>query len=65
MESKIETGRHNLKIQMDKDLNVLQKEIGLHVSDIERMQGYISRTATMMGNSADELKRNKEKSRKT
>lgn len=50
---------------MDKDLNILQKEIHLHVNDIERMQGAISRFAIIMGNSADELKRNKEKSRKT
>lgn len=50
---------------MDKALNVLQKEINLHVNDIERMQNHISRLATIMGNQADELRRNKEKSRKT
>ena len=33
--------------------------------DIERMQGLISRMATMKGNIQDELRRNKEKSRKT
>lgn len=37
LEAKIETGRHNLKITMDKDLIVLQKEINLHVADIKRI----------------------------
>ncbi len=37
LESKIETGRHNLKIQMDKEVIVLQKQINLHVHDIERI----------------------------
>jgi hypothetical protein len=50
---------------MDKDLNILQKEINLHVNDIERMQGHISLMAKIMGDNSDELKRNKEKSRKT
>lgn len=37
LEAKIETGRHNLKIQMDKEISVLQKQINLHVHDIERI----------------------------
>ena len=37
LEAKIETGRHNLKIKMDKELYRLQKEIGLHVNDIKRI----------------------------
>ncbi len=65
LEAKIETGRHNLKIKMDKDLIVLQKEINLHVADIQRIQGIISRLATMKGDKADELRRLKEKSRRT
>ena len=65
MEAKIETGRHNLKIKMDKELNVLQKEINLHVNDITRIQGLISRLAVMKGDSLDELRRSKEKARKT
>lgn len=36
LEAKIETARHNLKIEMDKELVVLQKQINLHVADIER-----------------------------
>lgn len=36
LEAKIETARHNLKITMDKELVVLQKQINLHVTDIER-----------------------------
>ena len=35
----MEAGRHNLKIKMDKELNILQKEINLHVADIKRIQG--------------------------
>ena len=35
--AKIETGRHNLQIKMDKELHVLQKEINLHVADIKRL----------------------------
>lgn len=65
LESKIETGRHNLKIKMDKELNVLQKEINLHVNDIKRIQGLMTRLAIMKGQTQDELKRNKDKARKT
>lgn len=65
LEAKIETGRHNLKIKMDKDLIVLQKEINLHVADIKRIQGLMQRVALTKGETADELRRNKDKSRKT
>ena len=65
LEAKIETGRHNLKIKMDKELYRLQKEIGLHVSDIKRIQGLMSRLAIMHGKTNDEIKRNKEKARNT
>ena len=65
LEAKIETGRHNLKIKMDKDLIILQKEINLHVADIKRIQGQMSRSAMSKGQKADELRRLKEKSRKT
>lgn len=65
LEAKIETGRHNLKIKMDKELYRLQKEIGLHVNDIKRIQGLMSRLAIMHGKTNDEIKRNKEKARNT
>ena len=65
MEAKIETGRHNLKIKMDKDLIILQKEINLHVADIKRIQGLMARVALKKGSIADELRRIKDKSRKT
>jgi hypothetical protein len=58
LEAKIETGRHNLKIKMDKELYRLQKEIGLHVNDIKRIQGLMSRLAVMHGKTNDEIKRN-------
>ena len=54
-----------MKIQMDKDLVVLQKQINLHVHDIERYQGFVSRIAVTKGEKVDELRRNKEKARKT
>ena len=65
LEAKIDTGRHNLKIKMDKDLIVLQKEINLHVADIKRIQGLMTRLAITKGDTADELRRIKDKSRKT
>ena len=65
MEAKIETARHNLKIQMDKELVVLQKQINLHVADIERYQGFVSRLAVKKGQTVEELRRNKDKARKT
>lgn len=46
LESKIETGRHNLSIQMDKEISVLQKQINLHVHDIERIQGSVANIAS-------------------
>ena len=54
-----------MKIKMDKDLIRLQKEINLHVADIQRIQGLMRRLAMIKGKTVDELKRNKEKSRKT
>jgi predicted transcriptional regulator len=65
LEAKIETARHNLKITMDKELVVLQKQINLHVSDIERYQGFVSRLSVKKGETVEELRRNKEKARKT
>jgi len=65
LEAKIETARHNLKITMDKELVVLQKQINLHVTDIERYQGFVSRLSIKKGNTVEELRRNKDKARKT
>lgn len=65
MEAKLETSRHNMKIQMDKDLIVLQKQINLHVHDIERMQGFVSNLASNKGRVRDEILRGKAMSRKT
>lgn len=50
---------------MDKDLVVLQKQINLHVHDINRIQGFVGRLAIKKGETADELRRCKEKQRKT
>lgn len=50
---------------MDKELVVLQKQINLHVNDIERMQGFVSTIANKKGKTRDELLRTKERSRKT
>lgn len=50
---------------MDKALVVLQKEINLHVADIKRIQGLMATVALKKGAKADELRRIKDKSRKT
>jgi hypothetical protein len=50
---------------MDKELIRLQKEINLHVADIQRIQGLMSRLAITKGKTVDELRRGKEKSKKT
>ena len=65
LEQKIETARYNLKIRMDKELNTLQKEINLHVNDIKRIQGLISRLNVTKGKTQDELRRTKDRARKT
>ena len=44
---------------------VLQKQINLHVHDIERYQGFVSRLAVTKGNTVDELRRIKDAARKT
>lgn len=50
---------------MDKEINVLQKQINLHVHDIERIQGFVANLANKKGKTRDELLRNKERSRRT
>lgn len=35
LELKIETARNNLNIKMEAEWNILEKEINLHVKDIE------------------------------
>ena len=37
----------------------------MHVADIERYQGFVSRLAIKKGNTVEELRRNKEQARKT
>jgi len=65
LEAKIVTGEHNLEIKKEKELSILEKEISLHVGDIKRIQGLMRRLAIMKGKTADEIRRNKEKARKT
>lgn len=50
---------------MDKELVVLQKQINLHVNDIERYQGFVRKLAVQKGTILEELRRDKEKARKT
>ena len=50
---------------MDKELVVLQKQINLHVADIERYQGFVRNLAIKKGETIEELRRDKEKARKT
>ena len=42
LELKIETARNNLNIKMEAERNILEKEINLHVKDIEWIQGLIA-----------------------
>jgi hypothetical protein len=65
LEAKIVTGEHNLEIKKEKELNILEKEISLHVGDIKRIQGAMKKIAIMKGKSQDELRRNKDKARNT
>ena len=65
MEAKIETARHNLKIKMDKELTILQKQVNLHVSDVDRYQGFVTRIALNRGKVVEELRRDKEIARRT
>lgn len=46
---KIETARNNLNIKMEAERNVLEKQINLHVKDIERIQGLIARLSKKKG----------------
>ena len=50
---------------MEKDLNVLQKSINLHVNDIKRIQGAVSNLAIKKGQTADELRRKKVMAKRT
>ena len=50
---------------MDKEENILNKEINLHVNDIKRIQGLISKLSDKKGEVNDELRRNKDRARKT
>ena len=44
---------------------MLRKQINLHVADIERYQGFVSRLAIKKADTVEELRRTKEKARKT
>jgi len=46
---KIETAWNNLNIKMEAERNVLEKQINLHVKDIERIQGLIARLSKKKG----------------
>ena len=65
LEAKIVTGEHNLEIKKEKERRVLEKEISLHVGDIKRIQGAMKKLAIMKGSTLDEIRRGKEKARKT
>jgi hypothetical protein len=50
---------------MEKDLNILQKSINLHVNDIKRIQGAVSNLAIKKGQTSDELRRKKIMAKRT
>ena len=64
-EAKMKTQEHSLQIQREKELENLQKQIVLHVNDIKRIQGSIKKMAIDKAETEGELRRVKERSRKT
>ena len=50
---------------MEKELEILNKALHLHINDIKKIQAYLSQGAMKKGSINDELRRAKENSRKT
>ena len=57
--------KDNLFISRNKETDVLQKQINLHISDIVRIQNSLSNMYLSIGKKEDELMREKERKRKT
>ena len=57
--------KDNLFITRNKETDVLQKQINLHISDIVRIQNSLSNMYLSIGKKEDELMREKERKRKT
>ena len=57
--------KDNLFITRNKETDVLQKQINLHISDIVRIQNSLSNMYLTIGKKEDELMREKERKRKT
>ena len=57
--------KDNLFISRNKETDVLQKQINLHISDIVRIQNSLSNMYLTIGKKEDELMREKERKRKT
>ena len=57
--------KDNLFITRNKETDVLQKQINLHISDIVRIQNSLSNMYLTIGKKEDELTREKERKRKT
>lgn len=57
--------KDNLFISRNKETDVLQKQINLHISDIVRIQNSLSNMYLTIGKKEDELTREKERKRKT
>ena len=57
--------KDNLFICRNKETDVLQKQINLHISDIVRIQNSLSNMYLSIGKKEDELMREKERKRKT
>ena len=65
LEAKIENIRNNMKIKREKELELLQGAVKLHINDIERMQSLLGRLGIKKGETMDELRRTKANSTKT
>lgn len=63
LQLKNQTGYYALKIQMDQQYTRLQKEIKLHLNDITKNQNLALRLARKVGETRDELRRTKKKSK--
>ena len=65
LNAKINAGKRLMQRNRMLQMEVVNKKINLHVKDIERMQGLLSKYATKRGSIEDELRRGRDNARKT
>lgn len=62
---KVENEKNKMVIQKNKETNVQDKQINLHVNDIKRIQNQLSNIYMNIASKADEMSRTKERQRQT